>query len=135
MISMVCGIHYIEIANHLLLTTIADVVLVGCGESKETTIWKATEEGDASTVELLISFGQDVNAKNDSGDTPLLRATVYGRGEVANLLISKGAQVNTQNKFGYAPLDMAIKLNKTKIADLLRKHGAKTAEELKAEGK
>jgi len=121
--------------KHLLLTTIAAVVLVGCGVSRETTIWKATEDGDASIVELLISLGQDVNAKNDSGDTPLLRAAVFGRGEVANLLISKGAQVNTQNKFGYTPLDMAIKLNKTKIAALFRKHGGKTGEELEAEGK
>ena len=117
--------------KHLLITTIAAVLVVGCGVSKETTIWKATEEGDASIVELLISLGQDVNAKNDSGDTPLLRAAVFGREEVANLLMSKGAKVNTQNKFGYTPLDMAIKLNKTKTADLLRKHGGKTGKELK----
>ena len=118
--------------KHLLLTTFAAVVLVGCGQSPKD-IWGAAKQGNTEAVERHLDAG--VNAKNDSEDTLLLRAAVFGQGEVADLLIAKGAQVNAQNKFGYTPLDMAIKLNKTKIADLLRKHGGKTGEELKGERK
>ncbi len=131
--------------KHLLLTTIAAVVLVGCGESQQPepptakapdiSIHDAAEDRNIEVVKQHIAAGTNLNAKNDSEDTLLLRAAVFGQGEVADLLIAKGAQVNAQNKFGYTPLDMAIKLNKTKIADLLRKHGGKTGEELKAEGK
>ena len=120
--------------KHLILTTFAAVVLVGCGQSPKD-IWGAAKQGNTEAVERHLDAGVNVNAKNDSEDTLLLRAAVFGQGEVADLLIAKGAQVNAQNKFGYTPLDMAIKLNKTKIADLLRKHGGKTGEELKAERK
>ena len=116
--------------KHLLLTTIAAVVLVGCGVSKETTIWKATEEGDASTVELVISLGQDVNAKDDDGRTPLHHAITK---EIAELLITNGADVNAKMFDGKTPLDFAE--YKPELADLLRKHGGKTKKELEAEGK
>ena len=96
----------------------------------------AAVEGNKEVVELLITKGADVNAKDDqSGETPLHFAAFSGHKEIVELLIAKGADVNAKDDDGKTPLDSAIRRKHSEIADLLRKHGAKTGEELKAEGK
>ena len=114
-----------------LLTTIAAVVLVGCGGS----IHDAAVEGNIEAVKQHLAAGTDVNAKVKDGSTPLHLAAVKGHKEIVELLIAKGADVNSRMMNGWTPLDNAIKHNHPETADLLRKHGGKTAEELKAEGK
>ena len=147
--------------KHLLLTTIAAVVLVGCGELA---INKAVYDGNIDAVkqaiaagvdvnlkdgagfnplyfaasghkeiaELLIAEGADVNAKSIGGMTPLHSATTK---EIAELLIATGADVNAKEDYGATPLDVAEEFNLPELASILRKHGGKTGEELKAEGK
>ena len=115
--------------KQILLTTIAAVVLVGCGPSMS--IHDAAKAGNIKAVKQHIAAGTDVNAKGRWGSTPLLLAALYGHKEVAELLIAKGAKVNAKNKNDNTPLDKAIKENHTEIANLLRKHGGKTGEELK----
>ena len=98
--------------KHLLLTTIAAVLLVGCATTQEPepspakapdiSINQAVFDGNIEAVKQHLAAGTDVNAKDNDGDTPL---------------------------------DVAIKYKRTETADLLRKHGGKTGEELKAEGK
>ena len=131
--------------KHLLLTTIAAVLLVGCGESQssapspEPTTAKAPDisiliaaaEGNIEAVKQHIATGTDVGAKI-LGETPLHWVSTK---EVAELLIDNGADVNMKNGVGLTPLDWAVVENKTEIADLLRKHGGKRGRELKAEGK
>ena len=78
-----------------ILTTIAAVVLVGCGTS--ISIHKAAEEGNIEVVKQHLATGVDVNAKNDRGRTPLLRAAEYGRKEIVELLITNGADVNAKD--------------------------------------
>ena len=132
--------------KHLLLTTIAAVVLVGCGESQppETLTAKAPDidihgaaaKGNIEAVKQHIAAGTDVNAKAGGvGETPLHNAASRGHKEIAELLISEGADVNAKSRDGHTPLDYAIIGKDTETADLLRKHGGKTGEELKAEGK
>ena len=119
--------------KHLLLTTIAAVVLVGCGSSVD--IWTASKEGNIAAVKQYLSDGSDVNAKDDVGWTPLHSAVREGHKEITKLLITNGADVNAKDRIVGTPLDSAMIYNHTKTADLLRKHGGKTGEELKAEGK
>ena len=114
--------------KNLLLTTIAAVVLVGCGKSS---IHQAAYDGDIQAIKQHLVDGMDVNAKDADGWTPLSTAAHEGHREVAELLITEGADVNETNGSGETPLDYA----KGETADLLRKHGGKTGEELKAEGK
>ena len=126
--------------KHLLLTTIAAVLVVGCGESpKEISIHDAAVAGDIEAVKQHLAAGADVNAKTDDGWTPLQFAAMTGHKEIAELLIAKGADVNGKIEIavdkGDTPLDWAIFNKDTETADLLRKHGGKTGEELKAEGK
>ena len=90
--------------KHLLLTTIAAVVLVGCGpQPPDISIHKAAEEGNIEAVKQHLDAGTDVNAKAAAGDTPLHRAANGGNKEVAELLIAKGADVNARGFLGMTP--------------------------------
>ena len=121
--------------KHLLLTTIAAVVLVGC-----VSIHDAAEKGNIEAVKQHIAAGTDVNVKDDALEwTPLFIAAAWGHKEVVELCIANGADVNATDVGGKTPLDEATHQDNpnasSEIADLLRKHGGKTGEELKAEGK
>jgi ankyrin repeat protein len=118
--------------KHLLLTTIAAVVLVGCGPR----IHKAAEEGNIEVVKKHLADGADVNAKSEFGTTPLHSTLREGDKEITKLLITNGADVNAKDSIVGTPLDYDNMYNRTEtneIADLLRKHGGKIGEELKAD--
>ena len=147
----------------ILVSIVAAVVLVGCGESKQSTsppeskpvalvaeaakpepptakapnisIHQAVFDGNIGAVKQHLDAGTDVNAKAYGGSTPLHRAAFDGHKEIAELLIDKGADVNAKNQENTTPLDKAIENKQPELANLLRKHGGKTGEELKAEGK
>ena len=120
--------------KHLLLTTIAAVLLVGCGPSMS--IHEAANKGNIEAVKQHLAAGTDVNAKDGNGFPPLHLAADRGHTEVVELLITKGAEVNAQSDGGNTPLDWAVDSahSDEETADLLRKHGGKTGEELKAAG-
>jgi cytohesin len=122
----------------LLLTTIAAVLVVGCGSQS---IHEAAGlKGNIEAVKQHLAAGADVNMKDDWGKTPLHKAAAYGGKEVTELLIDAGADVNAKNDEGRTPLDLAIqnsnwphiRRKRTETAALLRKHGGKTGEWLKA---
>ena len=71
-------------------------------------------------IELLITNGVDVNAKNDAAETPLHLATTK---EIAELLIANGADVNATTNRGTTPLDWAAN---DEIASLIRVLGGKS---------
>ena len=130
--------------KHLLLTTIAAVVLVGCGESQSPSISlpNAAKWGNIEAVKQHIAAGTDVSARGKrtnvvSGEliemTPLLEAVTATfrtkeHNEIIELLINNGANVNAKYGNGRTPLDNAILFNRTETADILRKHGGKTAD-------
>ena len=149
--------------KHILLTTIAAVLVVGCGESQQSSpapeakpepptakapdisIYEAAEKGNIEAVKQHLDAGADVNTKDRGGSTPLHLAAWKGHFETAELLITADADVNAKMADGDTPLDLAeresrrdspqVKAAKKELADLLRKHGGKTGAELKAEGK
>ena len=125
--------------KHLVLTTIAAVLLVGCGNPEaDRALQVAARKGNIEAVKQHLAAGADVNAKSWNGMTPLHEAATK---EVAELLIAEGADVNAKIKGGEfkgeTPLDWAINADEEDnecAINLLRKHGGKTSEELKAEG-
>ena len=126
--------------KHLLLTTIAAVVLVGCGESQPTeqptakapdiSIRFVAGKGNIEAVKQHLAAGTDVNARGRNGWAPLHEAVSGGHKEFVELLIASDADVNAKDIGGYTPLDYT----EGETADLLRKHGGKTGEEIKSEG-
>ena len=130
--------------KHLLLTTIAAVVLVGCASTEshvsstakapDISIHEAASDGNIEAVKEDITGGADVNTINEWGGTPLHYATVSGHKEIAELLIIKGANVNAKLATDETPLDNAINHGHPETANLLRKHGGKTGAELRAAG-
>ena len=105
-----------------LITTIAAVVLVGCGDPDGALI-QAARDGDIEVVKQHLAAGTDVNTKDDHEYTPLHWAAMEGRREVAELLISQGANVNAKNKVGSTPLHIAAYM-KFDLAELLIAKGA-----------
>ena len=95
--------------KHLLLTTIAAVLLVGCATTQspepptakapDISINQAIFDGNIEAVKQHLAAGTDVNAKDDNGWTPLHLAAENGRKEIAELLISKSADVNAKDKY------------------------------------
>jgi ankyrin repeat protein len=128
--------------KHILLTTIAAVLVVGCGPSVD--IHEAAAFGNIEAIKQHLAADVDVNAKDRMGWTPLCEAAINGHKEIAELLLANGADVNVKDDRGMTPLDWAIKQifqtrhspavqqKHTEVADLLRKHGGKTADWFKA---
>ena len=127
--------------KHLLLTTIAAVLVVGCGESQQSapspeakpepptakasdiSIHDAAGGGNIEAVNKHLDAGTDVNAK-DKGffrkdSTPLHHAALKGQKEVVELLIEKGADVNAKCDVGWTPLHNAAAYGHKEIIELL----------------
>ncbi|MDG2186396.1 MAG: ankyrin repeat domain-containing protein [Mariniblastus sp.] len=86
-----------------VLTTIAAVLLVGCGPN----IHEATWTGNIQLVKQHIDADVDVNAKNQKGETPLHIAAVFCHEEMVELLIANGADVHAGDEIGWTPLHHA----------------------------
>ena len=132
--------------KHILITTIAAVLVVGCGEAQQSVpapeakptepvaeaaqpeppkakapdilIREAVKTGNIKAVKQHLDAGVDVNTKNKQGRTPLSAATTT---EIAELLIANGADVNAKTTTGRTPLHNA---DTKGIAELLIAKGA-----------
>ncbi len=133
--------------KHILITTIAAVVLVGCGESQQSTpapeekpaepvvkpakpepptakapdisINDAAKAGNIEAVKEHLAAGVDVNTKGVGGMTPLHRAAREGHKETVEFLISNSADVNAKDKTGRVPLHRAARQGHKGVAELL----------------
>ena len=68
-----------------------------------TPLHDAAYYGHASVVELLISYGAQVNAQADNGCTPLHNAVDHENKWMTELLIKNGANLLIENAWGETP--------------------------------
>ena len=138
----------------MLITTIATVLLVGCGPSVD--IWTAAQTGNIEAVKQHLADGVDVNSKNDIGRTPLDVAIAFKQSPIADLLrqhsgktrdelkaaesivaairlgnieaikqhLAAGTDVNAKNEWGGTPLHFATFGSHKEVVELLIAKGA-----------
>ena len=86
--------------RHLLITTIAVVLLMGCGplQSNAKSLHRAAEEGDIEAVKKHLAAGANKNVRAGKWrDTPLHRAAFWGYTEVVELLINNDTHSRIPN--------------------------------------
>jgi len=118
----------------LLITTIAAVLLVGCGESQESTVAPEPKPDEPIAEVPAQQSPPPVESKPEPPTTQLAKdISLHGAGrniEAVKQAITDGANVNSINFEHRTPLDNAIRQNYPEVANLLRKHGGKTGEEV-----
>jgi ankyrin repeat protein len=82
----------------ILVSIVAAVVLVGCGESSGELLLQSVREGNVKAVKQHLAAGADVNAKDDDGKTPLNWAIRYNLTKTADLLRKHGGQTGEELK-------------------------------------
>ena len=125
--------------KHLLLTTIAAVVLVGCGNadnkptreaSQYSSIHEAAKEGDLNAIKWFLHGGINVNtAGSFRNASPLYMAAYSYDYEAAKLLLSYGANVHQLDFENETALHTAayhsyVGEGDVKLVGLLIDHGA-----------
>ena len=110
--------------KHILITTIAALVLVGCASVATPLLHKHAYEGKVAEVKKHLAAGTDVNTKIKDF-TPLHRAVVGGHKPIVEMLISKGAALNAKDdKNGRTALHWAAYQGNTDMVELLIENGA-----------
>jgi len=115
--------------KNILITTIAAVLVVGCGgsqssepptaEAPDISIHDAAEEGNIEAVKQHLAAGTDMNARGVFGGIPLHQAAWNGHKEVIELLIDAGTDVDAKGESGETPLHHAAFRGHKEIAELL----------------
>ena len=125
--------------KHLLLTTIAAVLLVGCGESQQSSTQAETKPSDPvdevtarpspppSVVKPAEPVAKAAKPKPPTAKAPgisIHAAASTGNIEVVKQHIAAGTDVNAKDDSGWTPLHWAASKVHNKIAKLLIEEGA-----------
>ena len=121
--------------KHLLLTTIAAVVLAGCSESgelnqlaeevetvsnkKHESVHESVIKGDIQAINKFLDNGGDIHLRNHKGFTMLHEAAFEGNVEIGKLLISRGADVDSSDGIGFTVLHAAAAFGHEEFVKLL----------------
>lgn len=92
--------------------------------TREQVLLTATEKGDYSGVDYILSRGANVNAKDSYGWTPLMNAASAGRIDIAKLLLANGANLELRDNGGTTALGLAAAKGREEMVTLLLEKGA-----------
>ena len=125
--------------KHLLLTTIAAVVLVGCGKSQqsapapetppaepvaEVPAQPSSPQVEAELTEPVAEAAQPEPTTPKAPDISLLKAAIVGNIEAVKQHLANGTDVNAKDENGYTPLHPAALNGHKEIVELLINKGA-----------
>ena len=125
--------------KHILITTIAAVVLVGCGESKqsaptetppaepvaEVPAQPSPPPVEAKPAELVAEAAQSSEPTTaKASDISIHEAAALGNIEAVKQFLDSGTDVNAKDKTGGTPLDEAAGWGRKDIVELLIAKGA-----------
>jgi len=79
----------------------------------------AATRGAIEELEILLSYGADVNAQGEHGYTPLHNAVEQGKLGAVSWLIHHGADQSRLNSGGKTPRDLALVLGEVEIEKVL----------------
>jgi len=105
----------------LLITTIAAVVVVGCGESQQ-----SAPAPEAEPTEPLAEAAKPEHLKAKAPDISIHEAARKGNIEAVKQHMAAGTDVNAKDDLGETSIDWANKYNRVSTVDLLRKHGGRS---------
>jgi len=87
----------------------------------DTPLHKASINGHADVVELLLKHGAYVNATSFYGSTPLHYAAYNGHANVVKLLLESCADPSAKNNKGETAADLARERGHTEIANMIER--------------
>ena len=111
--------------RHILITTIAAVLLVVCVEAQESSPPPETQSAEPTAY----CQAQDVKPANPKADRALIDAVRKGSKETVNIepvkqAIAAGADLDAKMQGGYTPLHLAAIYDHKEIAEILIAEGA-----------
>ncbi len=116
-----------------ILTVLLLLMVVGCEQKRLTPFMQAGYDGNKTTIDELISGGENINQQDKGGNTVLIYAlqrglNVYGQKEndikFIKELLDYDADVNLSNNLGNTPLMYAALAGNEKALRLLIENGA-----------
>lgn len=126
-----------EGSNHVisLLAKVEPSLIDAGNENGSTALMYAAYAGKATSANLLLQAGADVNHKNKKGHTPLMSAAAYGHKNTISVLLAAGADPRLTSEDGSTAADFASENGHADIAKMLKKmageldaHDAKAAD-------
>lgn len=94
--------------------------------NNNTPLHSACQNARQNIVELLISNGADVNARNNYGRSPLhLAWREKGGARISQILIESGADINLEDHYGETPLSVAVAVGNKEMLGVLLEHHVK----------
>ena len=118
----------------LIITTIAAMLLAGCGTTTAMLIHEASFDGNIKAVRRHLDAGVDANTQTRSGNTPLHAASFRGHAEVIELLLDHGADANARDVRGWIPLHQAVDQGHALAVEWLIANGADVNARMKGGG-
>ncbi|KAJ0170043.1 hypothetical protein K1T71_014649 [Dendrolimus kikuchii] len=91
---------------------------------KSTPLHFAAGYGRREVVEILITAGAALQARDDGGLQPLHNACSFGHADVVRALLAAGAAPAARDNWGYTPLHEAAAKGKVDVCIALLQHGA-----------
>lgn len=92
--------------------------------NRETALHLAANSGHLGIVDLLLSYGANVNARNQAGNTALMEAVENHHSRVVQRLLQAGADMNAKNDDGQTPLSSSVNKLNANVINMFLEAGA-----------